>query len=80
MVDIKNSQIHIRVIKVRTEDVLYFTYELVDGQQRITSVTGFLNGDFELQKPLILSDGRDIGGYTGKTVRKKIYGLVSENP
>ena len=72
----KIPQIHIRVIKVRTEDATYFTYELVDGQQRVTSVTGFLNGDFELPKPLILSDGRDIGGYTAKQLEKKYPSIM----
>ena len=74
----KIPQIHIRVIKVKTENATYFTYELVDGQQRVTSVTGFLNGDFELPKPLILSDGRDIGGYTAKQLEKKYMDLYQK--
>ena len=74
----KITQIHIRVIKVRTKDATYFTYELVDGQQRVTSITGFLNGDFELPKPFILPDGRDIGGYTAKMLEKEYMDLYQK--
>ena len=51
-------EIHIRAIKIAEER---FKFELVDGQQRMTSITDFLNNEFNLQKDLIV-DGKDIGG------------------
>tara|TARA_B100000963_G_scaffold357587_1_gene380174 strand:- start:3136 stop:4596 length:1461 start_codon:yes stop_codon:yes gene_type:complete len=50
-------EIHIRVIK--TEGGGY-RYELIDGQQRVTAITGFLNGEYPL--PKIVVDGCDVGG------------------
>ena len=74
----KIPQIHIRVKKVRTENATYFTYELVDGQQRVTSITGFLKGEFELPKPFVLPDGRDIGGYTVGRLKKEYMDLYQK--
>ncbi len=74
----KIPQIHIRVIRVVTEDATYFTYELVDGQQRVTSVTGFLEGEFSLPKPFILPDGRDIGGFTATMLKSKYMDLYQK--
>jgi len=51
-------EVHIRVVKLADGR---FRYELVDGQQRITSITDFLNGGFNLPKGLVV-DGKDIGG------------------
>ena len=50
-------EIHIRVVK--TEGGGY-RYELIDGQQRITAITDFLNGVYPL--PKIVVDGCDVGG------------------
>ena len=74
----KIPQIHIRVIKVRTENATYFTYELIDGQQRVTSVTGFLKGEFSLPKSFILSDGRDISGFTAKQLETTYMDLYQK--
>lgn len=74
----KVPQIHIRVKKVKTENATYFTYELVDGQQRVTSITGFLKGEFELPKPFVLPDGRDIGGYTVGRLKKEYMDLYQK--
>lgn len=51
-------EIHIRVIQ--TEGGGY-RYELIDGQQRVTTVLGYLDGDFPLPKPMVV-DGCDVGG------------------
>ena len=51
-------EIHIRVVKINDE---YLTYELVDGQQRVTSITDFLSGLYPLPEDLII-DGKDVGG------------------
>tara|TARA_Y100000817_G_scaffold272624_1_gene231909 strand:- start:506 stop:1975 length:1470 start_codon:yes stop_codon:yes gene_type:complete len=51
-------EIHIRVIK--TEGGGY-RYELIDGQQRVTSILDYLNGIYPLPRPMVV-DGCDIGG------------------
>jgi len=74
----KIPQIHIRVIRVATENDTYFTYELVDGQQRVTSITGFLKNEFSLPKPFILPDGKDIGGLNATQLKSKYYDLYKK--
>lgn len=57
-------QLHIRVMKLGSTDdgtpILH--YELVDGQQRVTSVLDFLSGKFSLPNNFITTDGIDISG------------------
>ena len=69
-------EIHIRVVK--TEGGGY-RYELIDGQQRVTAITGFLNGDYPL--PKIVVDGCDVGGmYVTKLMNTypKIYQRIMD--
>jgi len=56
----KIPQIHIRVIKTDNG----FTYELVDGQQRITSIIDFVNGKYALPNTdeFNLGNGEDVRG------------------
>jgi hypothetical protein len=56
----KIPQIHIRVIKTDNG----FTYELVDGQQRITSIIDFVNGKYSLPNTdeFNLGNGIDVRG------------------
>jgi len=68
-------EVHIRVIKLADGR---FKYELVDGQQRMTSITDFLNGGFSLPKGLVV-DGKDIGGmYAGmlETTYLELYDRI----
>tara|TARA_X000001036_G_C20630098_1_gene786803 strand:- start:39 stop:1481 length:1443 start_codon:yes stop_codon:yes gene_type:complete len=50
-------EIHIRVIKIKGTDT--YRYELIDGQQRVTSILGFLNGEFHLPHGMVV-DGMDV--------------------
>jgi len=69
-------EIHIRVVK--TEGGGY-RYELIDGQQRITAITDFLNGVYPL--PQIVVDGCDVGGmYATKLLNTypKVYQRIMD--
>jgi hypothetical protein len=50
-------EIHIRVIENEGGG---YRFELIDGQQRVTAVFDFLNGEYAL--PTMVVDGCDIGG------------------
>lgn len=56
----KVPQIHIRVIKVGKA----FRFELIDGQQRVTAIIDFVNGEYRLPKTeeYNLGNGVDVGG------------------
>jgi hypothetical protein len=73
----KIPQIHIRVITIRTENVTYLQYELVDGQQRVTSITQFLDGLIPLPKAFIVG-GQDIGGLYASELKNKYLGLYTK--
>ena len=60
-------EIHIRVIKLSENT---FIFELVDGQQRVTSVTDFLDGKFPLPKDVVIN-GVDVGGLYANQLKKK---------
>ena len=47
-----------------------FIFELVDGQQRVTSVTDFLDGKFPLPKDVVIN-GVDVGGLYANQLKKK---------
>ena len=58
-------EIHIRVIKTKGGE---YRYELIDGQQRVTSVLDYLAGDYPLPKPMVV-DGCDVGGMFKEELR-----------
>jgi len=58
-------EIHIRVIEGAPG---IYRFELIDGQQRVTAVFDFLNGDFAL--PPMVVDGCDIGGMNVDELRE----------
>jgi len=63
-------EIHIRVIKTEGG----YRYELIDGQQRVTAITDFLNGVYAL--PSLVVDGCDVTGMMIDELREtypKIY-------
>lgn len=69
-------EIHIRVIET---DGTY-SYELIDGQQRMRAVIDFIKGEYALPEGLVV-DGCDISGMTAKTLQKnyrKIYERILE--
>lgn len=69
----KIPQIHIRVIKRGNA----FYYELVDGQQRITSVLGFLKGEYNLPKNLVV-DGCDVSGLSAEELRQNFLNIYNK--
>lgn len=69
----KIPQIHIRVTKKGKA----FYYELVDGQQRVTSILGFLKGEYNLPTILVV-DGCDIGGFSAEKLRQEYPHLYNK--
>jgi hypothetical protein len=69
----KIPQIHIRVSKRGKA----FYYELVDGQQRVTSILGFLKGEYNLPSKLVV-DGCDIGGFSAEKLRQEYPNLYNK--
>ena len=63
----KIPEVHVRVITLKDG---YHRYELVDGQQRITSITDFLNGEYPLPKDFIV-DGIDLSGLIAEDLEEK---------
>lgn len=65
-------QLHIRIIKLgeRDDGTPIFSYELVDGQQRVTSVLEFLSGSFNLPNEFVTLDGNDLSGMSIQDIRK----------
>ena len=59
-------EIHIRVISLGSGQ---FTYELVDGQQRITAVIDFLEGNYRLPKGMKVDD-KDVGNFNAKQLKE----------
>ena len=62
-------EIHIRVVETEGG----YRYEMIDGQQRVTSITDFLSNDYPLPlladgSPLVV-DGCDVGGMKAKELR-----------
>lgn len=69
-------EVHIRVIESAPG---VYRFELIDGQQRITAIFDFLNGDFVL--PTMVVDGCDIGGMNADELRETypaIYDRIME--
>jgi hypothetical protein len=69
----KIPQIHIRVSKRGKA----FYYELVDGQQRVTSILGFLKGEYNLPSKLVV-DGCDVGGFSAEKLRQEYPNLYNK--
>jgi hypothetical protein len=63
-------EIHIRVVETEGE----FKYEIVDGQQRLTAILGFIEGDFKTVSNLKTAEGLDIGNMSFKDI------MSSRNP
>ena len=59
-------EVHIRV--VHKGDKIYI-YEIVDGQQRLTTILSFINGEFVLPDNMIF-DGKDISGMSYKDLEE----------
>lgn len=64
-------EVHIRVIRTESNG---FKYELIDGQQRVTSILDFLNGLYTLPTGLVI-DGCACGGMDAKTLLSKYPSL-----
>jgi hypothetical protein len=68
-------EIHIRVIETEGG----YRYELIDGQQRITAITDFLNGVYAL--PSLVVDGCDVTGMMVDELREtypKVYQRIMD--
>ena len=70
----KVPQIHIRVTKIEVpNEPITFKFELVDGQQRVTSILDFIDGLYSLAgnetKDLQTADKKLIGGYNMNQLR-----------
>jgi hypothetical protein len=66
-------QIHIRVIRLGDNS---YSFEMIDGQQRATSLIGYLNGEFPLPDGMFTKDQIDVGGMYVNELKKsapKIY-------
>ena len=69
--------VHIRVIKLSNG---HFTYELIDGQQRITLIADYLKGEFALPMKMVVK-GCDVGGMKVNELRKtypQIYDMIMD--
>ena len=74
----KIPQIHIRVLsKILEDGNVYLSYELVDGQQRVTSITEFLDGLIPFPKELLI-DGLDVSGLYAAELKEKHIGLYTK--
>lgn len=69
-------QIHIRVIK----SGISFKLELIDGQQRITSIIDFVNGKYSLpnESQFNLGNGIDVRGLDFNGIREKYPHLIEQ--
>ena len=70
-------EVHIRVIKLSNG---HFTYELIDGQQRITAIADYLKGEFALPMKMVVK-GCDVGGMKVNELRKtypQIYDMIMD--
>jgi hypothetical protein len=68
-------EVHIRVIKTEGG----YRYELIDGQQRITAITDFLNGVYRL--PPMIADDCDVTGMMVDELREiypKVYQRIMD--
>ena len=71
-------EVHIRIlIHVDKEGNMIITFELVDGQQRITSITDYLENKFALGKDMVI-DGKDISGLKAKELEVQYNSLYRE--
>jgi hypothetical protein len=52
-------QIHIRVVRLSSDS---YSFEVIDGQQRVTALVGYLNGEFPLPDKMFTNDQIDVGG------------------
>jgi len=71
----KIPQIHIRV----TNHVTKYSFELIDGQQRVKAILDFLNGDYRLPKEMMTYDKIDVGDMNIddlKMLRPSIYSRI----
>jgi hypothetical protein len=62
------TQIHIRVIQTNDDK---YSFELIDGQQRVTAILDFLNGKYTLPEGLFTYDKIDVGGASVNTLKTK---------
>lgn len=72
----KIPQIHIRVTN---NGVDLYSFELIDGQQRVTAILDFLNGEYRLPKEMMTYDKIDIGNMNAdelKMLRPSIYNRI----
>jgi len=60
------TQIHIRVIQINEDN---YSFELIDGQQRVTAILDFLNGKYSLPAGLFTYDKIDVGGYSANSLK-----------
>lgn len=73
----KIPQIHIRVVK----NGEVFTFELIDGQQRVTAILDFLSGEYRLPEEMMTYDKIDVGNMNVdelKMLRPSIYNRIKE--
>lgn len=64
------SQIHIRVLEIPNRIGGHsYSYEVIDGQQRVTSIIGFINGEFCLPKNCRI-DNCDISGLYSRELKQ----------
>ena len=68
----KIPEVHIRV--VHKGDKIYI-YEIVDGQQRLTTILSFIAGEFVLPDNMIV-DGKDISGMSYVELKEKHQHIV----
>jgi len=76
-------QLHIRVIKnCDTSGIYSFSYEIIDGQQRTTTIIDFVGGYFSLAgkkaKDVLTTDRKEIGTFTGEQLLKFFPNLHNE--
>ena len=62
----KIPEIHIRVVTIDVHHI----YELVDGQQRVTSITDYLEDEFPLPDNFVV-DGVDLSGLYASELKEK---------
>jgi len=69
-------QIHIRVIKAGKS----FKYELIDGQQRISAIISFVNGEFKLPntEDFNFGNGMDLRGASFQNIRENFPIVCNE--
>jgi len=67
-------EIHIRVIALGNDK---FRYELVDGQQRVSTIIDFLKGKFRLPKGMKVK-GIDVGGFNAKELQETYINIYQK--